>query len=90
MALHAAEAGADVIAPSDMMDGRIGYIRQLLDQNGFENVSLLSYAAKYASAHYGPFRDTLDSSPKIGDKRSYQLNPANAREAIREAELDIA
>lgn len=90
MSLLAAESGADVIAPSDMMDGRIGYIRQLLDRNGFEHVSLLSYAAKYASAHYGPFRDALDSAPKIGDKKSYQLNPANAREAIREAELDIA
>lgn len=72
------------------MDGRIGYLRQLLDANGFLHVSLLSYAAKYASAHYGPFRNALDSSPKIGDKKSYQLNPANAREAIREAELDIA
>lgn len=90
MSLRAAEAGADVIAPSDMLDGRIGYIRQLLDQNGFEHVSLLSYAAKYASAHYGPFRNALDSMPKVGDKRSYQINPANAREAIREAELDIA
>lgn len=90
MTLVAAEAGADVIAPSDMMDGRIGYLRRLLDQNGFEHVSLLSYAAKFASAHYGPFRDALDSSPKVGDKKNYQLNPANAREAIREAELDIA
>lgn len=90
MALVIAEAGADIIAPSDMMDGRIGYIRQLLDSQGFERVSLLSYAAKYASAHYGPFRNALDSSPKIGDKKSYQLNPANAREALREAELDIA
>jgi porphobilinogen synthase len=90
MSLLAAESGADVIAPSDMMDGRIGYLRQLLDSNGFEHVSLLSYAAKYASAHYGPFRDALGSAPKIGDKKSYQLNPANTREAIREAELDIA
>ena len=89
MALAHAEAGADIIAPSDMMDGRIGYIRQVLDQNGFTNVSLMSYTAKYASAFYGPFRDALNSAPKAGDKKSYQMNPANSREALIEAQLDM-
>src|SRR5690606_31990569 len=77
-----------IIAPSDMMDGRIGYIRHVLDENGFTNVSLMSYTAKYASAFYGPFRDALNSAPKHGDKKTYQMNPANQREALIEAELD--
>jgi len=88
MALAHARAGADIVAPSDMMDGRIGYIRNLLDQNGFTNVSLMSYTAKYASAFYGPFRDALNSAPKHGDKKTYQMNPANQREALIEAEQD--
>lgn len=88
MALAHARAGADIIAPSDMMDGRIGYIRNLLDDNGFAHVSLMSYTAKYASAFYGPFRDALNSAPKHGDKKTYQMNPANAREALIEARLD--
>lgn len=90
MALAHARAGADIIAPSDMMDGRIGYIRRLLDAEGFINVSLMSYTAKYASAFYGPFRDALDSAPKHGDKKTYQMDPANQREALIEAELDAA
>lgn len=89
MSLLAAEAGADVVAPSDMMDGRIAYIRKALDKDGFQDVSILSYAAKYASAFYGPFRQALDSAPKSGDKKSYQLNPANSLEALRESLLDI-
>ena len=89
MALAHARAGADIIAPSDMMDGRIGYIRNVLDENGFSHVSLMSYTAKYASAFYGPFRDALNSAPKHGDKKSYQMNPANQREALIEAELDM-
>jgi porphobilinogen synthase len=88
MSLIAAEAGADVVAPSDMMDGRIGYIRRALDQEGFTQVSILSYAAKYASALYGPFREALNSTPKFGDKKSYQMNPANVREALLECSLD--
>ncbi|SEM42782.1 porphobilinogen synthase [bacterium A37T11] len=88
MALAHAHAGADIIAPSDMMDGRVGYIRQLLDENGFTNVSIMSYTAKYASAFYGPFRDALNSAPKHGDKKTYQMNPANQREALIEATLD--
>lgn len=88
MALAHAQCGADIIAPSDMMDGRIGYIRGVLDDNGFTNVSLMSYTAKYASAFYGPFRDALDSAPKHGDKKTYQMNPANSREALIEAQLD--
>lgn len=88
MSILAAEAGADVVAPSDMMDGRVAFIRKELDRKGFENVLILSYAAKYASSLYGPFRDALDSSPKVGDKKGYQLNPANKREALREALLD--
>ena len=87
-ALAQARAGADVIAPSDMMDGRIGEIRDSLDAEGFEEVSILAYTAKYASAFYGPFRDALDSAPKAGDKKTYQMDPANVREAVREAELD--
>ena len=88
MAVAQAEAGADIIAPSDMMDGRVGIIRHALDEAGFSKVGILSYTAKYASAFYGPFRDALDSAPKAGDKKTYQMDPANEREAIREAELD--
>lgn len=89
MALIAAEAGADLVAPSDMMDGRVGYIRQLLDQEGFQHVGIVSYTAKYTSALYSPFRGALDSAPQIGNKKNYQMSPANKREALREAELDI-
>ena len=85
---HAA-AGADIVAPSDMMDGRVGAIRQALDERGFENVAIMSYAAKYCSAFYGPFRDAADSAPKFGDRRSHQMDPANAQEALREVEQDI-
>lgn len=88
MALAQAETGIDILGPSDMMDGRVGYIRSLLDQNGFTEVSIMSYTAKYASGFYNPFRDALDSAPKFGDKKTYQMNPANAREALIEAELD--
>ncbi len=88
MAVAQAEAGADIIGPSDMMDGRVGYIREALDLKGFTNTSIMSYTAKYASAFYGPFRDALDSAPKSGDKKTYQMNPANVREAIIEAQLD--
>ena len=90
MALTQAEAGADIIGPSDMMDGRIGAIREALDKNNFTDVSIMSYAAKYASAFYGPFRDALDSTPKFGDKKTYQMNPANAKEALLEAALDVS
>lgn len=89
MAVAHAQAGADIIAPSDMMDGRIGYLRKELDQQGFSHVSLMSYTAKYASAFYGPFRDALNSAPKQGDKKTYQMNPANQREALIEAQLDM-
>lgn len=89
-ALCHAEAGADVVSPSDMMDGRIGAIRDALDAASHEEVSILSYTAKYASAYYGPFRGALDSAPKAGDKKTYQMDPANAREAVREADLDLA
>ncbi len=88
MALAQAETGIDIIGPSDMMDGRVEYIRDILDENGHEEVSIMSYTAKYASAFYGPFRDALDSAPKSGDKKTYQMNPANQREAIIEADLD--
>lgn len=88
MALAQAETGIDIIGPSDMMDGRVEYIRDVLDENGFENTSIMSYCAKYASAFYGPFRDALDSAPKSGDKKTYQMNPANKYEALIEAELD--
>ncbi len=90
MVLTCAEAGADMIAPSDMMDGRVGYFRGLLDQAQFESVGILSYTAKYASAFYGPFRDALHSAPKFGDKKTYQMDPANVREALLEASLDEA
>ncbi len=89
-ALTQARAGADVIAPSDMMDGRVGAIRDALDGEGFEEVSILSYTAKYASAFYGPFRGALDSAPRGGDKKTYQMDPANHREALRELALDEA
>ncbi|MBD2253448.1 porphobilinogen synthase [Nostoc parmelioides] len=90
MALSQAAAGTDFVAPSDMMDGRIGAIRQALDAEGYINVGILAYSAKYASAYYGPFRDALDSAPKFGDKKTYQMDAANAKEAIKEVELDIA
>ncbi|GAA3974102.1 porphobilinogen synthase [Hymenobacter antarcticus] len=90
MALAQARAGADIIGPSDMMDGRVAWIRRVLDENAFSHVSIMSYTAKYASAFYGPFRDALDSAPKKGDKKSYQMNPANKREALRELALDEA
>jgi len=88
MAVAQAEAGADIIGPSDMMDGRVGVIREALDKNDFQHVSIMSYTAKYASAFYGPFRDALHSAPKSGDKKTYQMNPANSKEALIEAELD--
>jgi porphobilinogen synthase len=88
-ALSHAKAGADMVAPSDMMDGRIGEIREILDENNFSQVPIMSYAAKYCSAYYGPFRDAADSAPKFGDRRTYQMDPANALEAIREATMDI-
>src|SRR5215208_3409397 len=84
-----AEAGADVVAPSDMMDGRVAAIRNELDREGFENTPIMAYAAKYASAFYGPFREAAESAPAFGDRRSYQMDPANAREALLEVELDI-
>ena len=90
MALAQAETGIDILGPSDMMDGRVGFIRNLLDKNGFTEVSIMSYTAKYASGFYNPFRDALDSAPKFGDKKTYQMNPANRREALIEAELDAA
>jgi len=89
-ALSHAAAGADMVSPSDMMDGRVGAIRSALDAAGHEQVGILSYTAKYASAYYGPFRGALDSAPKAGDKMTYQMDPANAREALREMEIDIA
>ncbi|MCH2033212.1 MAG: porphobilinogen synthase [Tenacibaculum sp.] len=90
MALAQAKAGADILGPSDMMDGRVGYIRETLDKAGYTHVSIMSYTAKYASAFYGPFRDALDSAPKFGDKKTYQMNPANKNEALIEADLDIS
>ena len=89
MALAQAQAGIDIIGPSDMMDGRVGSIREYLDQHHFTDVSIMSYSVKYASAFYGPFRDALNSAPKSGDKKTYQMNPANKREALLEAELDF-
>jgi porphobilinogen synthase len=89
MALAQAQAGIDIIGPSDMMDGRVGSIREYLDQHQFTDVSIMSYSVKYASAFYGPFRDALNSAPKSGDKKTYQMNPANKREALLEAELDF-
>lgn len=89
-ALSHAQAGADFVAPSDMMDGRIGAIRAALDEHGFEEVGIMSYAAKYCSAFYGPFRDAVESAPSFGDRRSHQMDPANSDEAMREVELDLA
>tara|TARA_R110002096_G_scaffold233086_6_gene423096 strand:- start:2944 stop:3864 length:921 start_codon:yes stop_codon:yes gene_type:complete len=89
-ALCHADAGADIVSPSDMMDGRVGAIRATFDQSDHEEVLILSYTAKYASAYYGPFRGALDSAPKAGDKKTYQMDPANSREALREADLDVA
>ncbi len=89
VALSHAQAGADIVAPSDMMDGRVGAIRGALDANGFAETAILSYAAKYASAFYGPFRDAADSAPQFGDRRGYQMDPANAREALREVAADL-
>jgi porphobilinogen synthase len=89
MAVAQAAMGIDIVGPSDMMDGRIGYIREALDQAGFTETSIMAYTAKYASAFYGPFRDALDSAPKFGDKKTYQMNPANSREALIEAQLDL-
>jgi porphobilinogen synthase len=88
MALAQAETGIDILGPSDMMDGRVGHIRNLLDQNGFSDVSIMSYTAKYTSGFYNPFREALDSAPKFGDKKTYQMNPANRHEALLEAQLD--
>jgi porphobilinogen synthase len=90
MAVAQAEAGADLVAPSDMMDGRVGAIRSALDSSGFQHVGILAYSAKYASSFYGPFREALDSAPRSGDKKTYQMDPANAREALRETALDVA
>ena len=89
-ALSHARAGADMVAPSDMMDGRVAAIRQVLDDHDFENLPILSYAAKYASAFYGPFREAAESTPQFGDRRTYQMDPSNRREALREMELDLA
>lgn len=89
MAISQAEAGADMVAPSDMMDGRVGFIRDALDDMGFTGTGILAYSAKYASAFYGPFRDALDSAPRSGDKKTYQMDPANSREALREVRLDV-
>ena len=88
-ALSQAEAGVDMVAPSDMMDGRVFAIREILDENGYTTLPIMSYAAKYSSAFYGPFRDAADSAPQFGDRRSYQMDPANSDEAVREVELDI-
>ncbi len=90
VALSHAEAGADMVAPSDMMDGRVAAIRRALDENGRQNVSIMSYAAKYASAYYGPFREAAGSAPQFGDRKTYQMDPANSREALKEVALDIA
>ncbi len=90
MALAQAQAGSDIIGPSDMMDGRVGYIRKALEKASYKNTLVMAYTAKYASAFYGPFRDALDSAPKSGNKKTYQMNPANSREALRELKLDIS
>jgi porphobilinogen synthase len=89
MSLSHAEAGADMVAPSDMMDGRVRAIREILDQNGLEDIPILAYAAKHASGFYGPFREAAESTPQFGDRKSYQMDPANAREALREVRLDV-
>lgn len=88
MAVSHAEAGADMVAPSDMMDGRIGAMREALDEAGFKHIGIMAYSAKYASSYYGPFRDALDSAPGFGDKKTYQMDPSNVQEAIKEAKLD--
>jgi len=88
-AIAHAKAGADIVAPSDMMDGRVGAIRKALDERGFESVAIMSYAAKYCSAFYGPFREAADSAPAFGDRRTHQMDPANVEEALREVEQDI-
>src|SRR5215471_2537936 len=90
MALSHVESGADLVAPSDMMDGRVGAIRRILDEHGFNSTPIMAYSAKYASGFYGPFREAAASAPQFGDRRSYQMDPANAREALREIDLDIA
>jgi porphobilinogen synthase len=90
MALSHVEAGADLVAPSDMMDGRVGAIRHILDEHGFQQTPIMAYSAKYASGFYGPFREAAGSAPQFGDRRSYQMDPANVREALREVDLDIA
>jgi porphobilinogen synthase len=90
MAIAQADAGVDFIGPSDMMDGRVGFLRNALDNNGYTETGIISYTAKYASGFYGPFRDALDSAPKFGDKKTYQMNPANSKEALLEAELDYS
>ena len=90
MALTHAEAGADLVAPSDMMDGRVGAIRHMLDEQGFNQTPIMAYSAKFASAFYGPFREAAGSTPQVGDRRAYQMDPSNVREALREVELDIA
>jgi porphobilinogen synthase len=89
VALSHAQAGADMVAPSDMMDGRVGYIRRMLDDNGFEDTAIMSYSAKYASAFYGPFRDAADSAPAFGDRKGYQMDTANSAQAMAEIALDI-
>jgi porphobilinogen synthase len=89
MAVAQAQAGIDIVGPSDMMDGRVGFIRNAMDEAGYQRVSIMSYTAKYASAFYGPFRDALESAPKLGDKKTYQMDPANKREALRELYLDL-
>lgn len=89
MALVQAEAGSDYIAPSDMMDGRVGFLRETLDENGYTDVGIMAYSAKYCSSLYGPFRDALDSAPKSGDKKTYQMDPSNSDEALREVQLDL-
>ena len=89
-ALSHVQAGADLVAPSDMMDGRVGYIRKILDTEGYTNIPIMAYAAKYSSAFYGPFREAAESAPKFGNRKTYQMDPANIREALREVELDIA
>lgn len=89
IAVSHAKAGADIVAPSDMMDGRIGFIRNALDENGFEKVSIMSYSAKYCSAFYGPFRDAAGSAPQFGDRKTYQMDPANRLEALRETQMDV-
>jgi porphobilinogen synthase len=89
MALAQAQAGADIVAPSDMMDGRVGYLRRMLDERGLSDIAIMAYSAKFASGFYGPFREAADSTPQFGDRRAYQMDPANGREALREIELDV-